>query len=65
MQQKLREFIRVYNQKYKATIILTSHYMGDVEALAKRVIIINHGKILFDGNLSALIKKNFSVINIS
>lgn len=58
MQQKLREFIRAYNQKYKATIILTSHYMGDVQALAKRVIIINHGKILFDGSLETLVKKH-------
>ncbi|HEV2339538.1 MAG TPA: ATP-binding cassette domain-containing protein [Patescibacteria group bacterium] len=57
MQKKLREFIKAYNEKYKATIILTSHYMGDVEALCKRVIIINHGTILFDGLLSHLVKK--------
>ncbi len=56
MQKKLREFIKDYNERYKATIILTSHYMGDVEALCKRVIIINHGKILFDGLLSELVK---------
>ena len=58
MQQNLREFIREYNRRYKATILLTSHYMGDVEALCKRVIIINHGKILFDGLLSDLVKKH-------
>lgn len=58
MQQNLREFIREYNRKYKSTILLTSHYMGDVEALCKRVIIINHGKILYDGLLSDLIKKH-------
>jgi|SRR5579871_117054 len=57
MQKKLREFIKEYNRKYKSTIILTSHYMGDVEALCKRVIIINHGKILFDGLLSDLVKR--------
>ncbi|MDP2649601.1 MAG: ABC transporter ATP-binding protein [bacterium] len=57
MQKKLREFIKDYNNNYKATIILTSHYMADVEALCKRVIIINFGKILFDGELSTLIKK--------
>ena len=58
MQKTLREFIREYNRKYEATIILTSHYMRDVEALAKRVIIINHGKILFDGKLADLVKKH-------
>ncbi len=57
MQKKLREFIKAYNMEYKATIILTSHYMGDVEALCKRVIAINHGKIFFDGELSDLVKK--------
>jgi ABC-2 type transport system ATP-binding protein len=57
VQKKLREFIKQYNQKYKATIILTSHYMGDVQALCKRIIIINHGTILFDGLLADLIKK--------
>lgn len=58
MQKNLREFIKEYNQKYNATIILTSHYMGDVEELCKRVIIINHGKILFDGDLQELIHKH-------
>lgn len=58
MQQNLREFIKQYNRKYNATILLTSHYMGDVEALCKRIIVINHGKILFDGLLSDLVKKH-------
>ncbi|MBI2327291.1 ATP-binding cassette domain-containing protein [Candidatus Curtissbacteria bacterium] len=58
MQKKLRDFIRDYNHKYKATIMLTSHYMADVEALARRVIIINRGRILFDGDLTSLIKKH-------
>lgn len=57
VQKKLREFIRQYNQKYQSTIILTSHYMKDVQALAQRVIIINSGKILYDGKLSNLVKK--------
>lgn len=57
MQKKLREFIREYNIRFKATIILTSHYMQDVEQLCKRVIIINFGKIIFDGQLSSLIEK--------
>ena len=57
MQRNLREFIKEYNTRYKATIILTSHYMADVEQLCKRVIIINFGKIIFDGQLSDLIEK--------
>lgn len=57
MQKKLREFIKEYNKEYKATIILTSHYMEDVKELCKRVIIIDHGKILFDGKLEAIVKK--------
>ncbi|MBI4080900.1 MAG: ABC transporter ATP-binding protein [Candidatus Levybacteria bacterium] len=58
MQKNIREFLKEYNRKYKATIILTSHYMGDVEELCKRVIIINFGKILYDGLLSDLVKKH-------
>lgn len=57
MQQNLREFIRAYNQKYQATIILTSHYMDDVKELCKRVVIIDHGQILYDGMLSDIVKK--------
>ncbi|OGH17021.1 MAG: ABC transporter [Candidatus Levybacteria bacterium RIFCSPHIGHO2_02_FULL_40_18] len=58
MQKTLREFIKEYNKQYKATILLTSHYMRDVEALCRRVIIINHGKLLFDGKLSDLVKRH-------
>lgn len=57
MQKKLRDFIGSYNRKFGATIILTSHYMADVEALAERVIIISLGKLLFDGKLKDLVKK--------
>ncbi|MEK7186379.1 MAG: ABC transporter ATP-binding protein [Patescibacteria group bacterium] len=57
MQKKLREFIREYNIRFKATVILTSHYMQDVEQLCKRVIIINFGKIIFDGLLNSLVEK--------
>lgn len=67
MQKTLREFIATYNKTKNATIILTSHYMLDVKELAKRVIIIDHGHILFDGLLSDVIKK-FSknkVLNVS
>lgn len=57
MQKKIRDFIKQYNQKYKATIILTSHYMDDVKELCDRVIIIDKGKIFFDGKLDEIIKK--------
>ncbi|MBP7832823.1 MAG: ATP-binding cassette domain-containing protein [Candidatus Levybacteria bacterium] len=58
MQKKLRDFIKAYNTKYNATIILTSHYMEDVRQLCERVIVIDHGVILFDGKLDNLIKEH-------
>lgn len=58
MQQKMREFIREYNKRHKSTILLTSHYMEDVKELCKRVIIIDHGKIIYDGLLEAIVKKH-------
>lgn len=53
-QNNIREFLRTYNKEQKTTIILTSHYMEDVEALCERVIIINHGSIEYDGSLNRL-----------
>ncbi len=57
MQKKMRDFIQSYNQLKKSTILLTSHYMEDVRQLATRVIIIDHGKIIYDGKLENLVKK--------
>ncbi|WP_010244008.1 ABC transporter ATP-binding protein [Acetivibrio cellulolyticus] len=51
-QKKIREFLKYYNVQNKTTIILTSHYMKDIEDLCQRSIIINSGKIVFDGELS-------------
>lgn len=56
-QKKMRDFIKAYNLKYKSTIILTSHYMDDVKELCKRVIIIDKGKKLFDGQLEEIVRK--------
>ena len=56
-QKNIRDFIRKYNQKKKTTILLTSHYMEDIKELCERVIIINFGKIIYDGKLSDLIAK--------
>lgn len=57
MQKRIRSFIGEYNQRYEATVVLTSHYMADVQALCKRVIIIHHGNVLYDGDLAALSHK--------
>jgi ABC-2 type transport system ATP-binding protein len=54
MQKRIRTFVAEYNQRHGATVLLTSHYMADVEALCKRVIVIHHGQILFDGALASL-----------
>ena len=56
-QKNIRDFIKKYNQKEKTTIILTSHYMEDIKQLCSRVIIINLGSIIYDGNLDSLLKK--------
>jgi len=56
-QQKMRDFIYDYNSKYGATILLTSHNMDDLVDLARRVIVINEGRILFDGALEELVTK--------
>jgi viologen exporter family transport system ATP-binding protein len=54
MQKRIRTFIAEYNGRHGATVLLTSHYMADVEALCRRVIVIHHGSILFDGALASL-----------
>ena len=54
MQKRIRIFVAEYNHRHGATVLLTSDYMADVEALCKRVIVIHHGRILFDGALATL-----------
>jgi viologen exporter family transport system ATP-binding protein len=54
MQKRIRTFVADYNERYGATVLLTSHYMADVEALCKRVVVIHHGRILYDGPLAGL-----------
>jgi ABC-2 type transport system ATP-binding protein len=54
MQKRIRGFVADYNERYGATVLLTSHYMADVEALCKRVVVIHHGRILYDGLLGEL-----------
>jgi ABC-2 type transport system ATP-binding protein len=57
MQRRIRAFITEYNRRTGATVLLTSHYMADVEALCKRVVVIHHGRRLFDGELTALVQR--------
>ena len=54
MQKRIRAFVAEYNRRHGATVLLTSHYMADVQALCKRVIVIHHGRILYDGALTGL-----------
>ncbi len=55
-QNTIREFIKEYKARHKSTIILTSHYMQDVQHLAERVILIDHGSIIFDNPLNELLR---------
>jgi ABC-2 type transport system ATP-binding protein len=56
-QKKVREFLRQHNATRRTTILLTSHYMADIEELCDRVIIIDHGSLFFDGRLAAVIDR--------
>ena len=56
-QVAVRKFLREYNQRYGATILLTSHYMADITALCKRVMIIHQGNLMYDGGLDALLER--------
>jgi ABC-2 type transport system ATP-binding protein len=65
-QKTVREFLREYNVRRGTTVLLTSHYMADIEALCRRVIIIDRGTVFFDGQLSAVLDRfaDFKVITI-
>ena len=54
-QKKVREFLREYNRRHKVVTLLTSHYMQDIEELCERVILIDHGRIFFDGSLAEVV----------
>src|SRR5690606_2881724 len=56
-QETIRAFVRDYRDRTGATVLLTAHYMADVTALADRVLIINHGRLLYDGALGALAER--------
>src|SRR5580765_5080655 len=56
-QKRVREFLRLYNREHRIVTMLTSHYMQDIEELCERVIVIDHGKIFFDGPLTDIIDR--------
>lgn len=56
-QVSVREFLREYNQRYGATILLTSHYMADITALCQRVLVIHQGQLIYDGSLERLLER--------
>lgn len=53
-QKKVREFLRTYSEQHRIVTMLTSHYMRDIEELCRRVILIDHGRIFFDGPLASI-----------
>jgi len=57
MQAKMREFIRDYNARHGAAVLLTSHYMDDVVALCPRVVVIDRGRLIYDGDLKELVRR--------
>ncbi|HMP81838.1 MAG TPA: ABC transporter ATP-binding protein [Verrucomicrobiota bacterium] len=65
-QKTVREFLKRYNANRQTTILLTSHYMADIQELCDRVIIIDHGKISFDGKLDSVVDRfaDFKLISI-
>ncbi|NJO46626.1 MAG: ATP-binding cassette domain-containing protein [Oscillatoriales cyanobacterium RM2_1_1] len=56
-QVNIREFLAEYNRRYQATVLLTSHYMADITALCKRVIVIHQGQLIYDGVLEGLLER--------
>src|SRR6266436_1964984 len=62
-QKRVREFLRIYNEEHRIVTLLTSHYMQDIEELCHRVLIIDHGKIFFDGPLTEIVDR-FSVYKV-
>src|SRR4029077_9790022 len=56
-QKRVREFLRIYNEEHRIVTLLTSHYMQDIEELCHRVLVIDHGKIFFDGPLAEIVDR--------
>jgi len=56
-QKRVREFLRIYNEQHHIVTLLTSHYMQDIQELCHRVLVIDHGKIFFDGPLDEIVDR--------
>lgn len=56
-QTAVRQFLQEYNERYGATILLTSHYMADITALCDRVLVIHQGSLIYDGLLDGLLEQ--------
>src|SRR6201987_1809037 len=56
-QKRVREFLRIYNEEHPIVTLLTSHYMQDIQELCHRVLVIDHGKIFFDGPLDEIVDR--------
>jgi len=66
-QVSIRNFIRSYNREHAITVLLTSHYMADVTALARRVLVIEQGSLIYDGDLQMLVEKSapYKVVHLT
>jgi ABC-2 type transport system ATP-binding protein len=66
-QKRVREFLRIYNEEHRIVTLLTSHYMQDIAELCHRVLIIDHGKIFFDGALSEIIDRfsSYKIVSLT
>jgi ABC-2 type transport system ATP-binding protein len=66
-QKRVREFLRIYNQQHRVVTLLTSHYMQDIEELCHRVLVIDRGKIFFDGPLTQIIDRfsGYKIISLT
>src|SRR3954452_1655638 len=66
-QKRVREFLRIYNEEHRIVTLLTSHYMQDIEELCHRVLVIDHGKIFFDGPLDSIIDRfsGYKIISLT
>ncbi len=65
-QVNVRDFLREYNHRYQATVLLTSHYMADITALCERVLLIHQGQLIYDGSLDGLLQRfaPYRVVNV-